>query len=510
MFFIPACFVLLALVILLYFITIPKRYRNSPPIIGRFIPFIGVAKQFGTEPITLLEESKKKYGDVFTLNVAGKCFTFFTDKELFNIFFNPAKANACKVGKNNNNSDKAVSFDHAVIEFTSRVFGIEEEDFFKQHIKMVNLMRSRLSPSTTLPGYTKEIASNLMNVFEKTEKDTHIKGSVWKENGCEDLFQNIIETLFWSTVKSLYEKEAFLSNDKDSCQAFQTLDKNFEIRASGIVPEFLLKSFCEAKNFLISMIKQSAKRLDNDNNNGTNNNVEFSDKDRIFTVIREALMDEVSVNSTLGFCLSVLWASQANSLPSTLWTICYVISNKDIYEKLQKEIDQVFSEQINDPRELTYEKLNLFPYLTACVYEGVRIIPPGMMIRKIMHPIKLPNYDYVIPKGHNICLSPYVTHRDERWFKDATKFMPERWIEGNENFVSDKSIHFISWGKSVHICPGKDFSVCEMVIFLALFFHKFRNIRLNDETPFPEPNTQRLIGTPHPKTRVSISYEKQM
>ena len=358
----------LVLFTIIYIRSIPKKPYKSPPMVGRFMwPLLGVAKRFGTEPVSLLHECKDKFGSVFTLNVAGKSFTFLTDADLFQYFFNPAKANSCRVKKSkateSEASKLAISFDHAVLEFISRVFSIPVPDFMSQHITMVNTMRAKLSPNTTLPFYTKEIASNLMDVFEKTEKDKHIRGYTWDAKGTDDLFKGIVETLFWSTVKSLYEKDAFISDDFDACKCFQTLDEQFEIRASGYVPESLMSSFKAAKNTLLNMITRVSNKMDL--------NVPEHEK-RMFQSLSDALRDSVEDQTTiLHFGLAMLWASQANSLPSSLWTICYVISDPEIYSKLQKEVDDVFTNHIQNPRDLTFEKLNLFPYVKACIYEGM-------------------------------------------------------------------------------------------------------------------------------------------
>ena len=363
--------VIIVLITILYIKLIPKKPAKSPPMEGRFLwPFMGVGKRFGTEPVKLLNECKKKYGDVFTLHVAGKCFTFLTDAELFQYFFNPAKGNSIRVKNKKPSGEEhklAISFDHAVLEFISRVFGIPVNDFMSQHITMVNTMRAKLSPSTTLPFYTKEIASNLMDVFEKTtENNTNVMGYVWDPKGTDDLFKAITETLFWSTVKSLYDKKAFISNEQDACKSFQTIDSQFEIRASGYVPESWMKTFKGSKDFLLKMISSLSTNMDD---------TTPDNEKRMFQLLREALKDVVEDQSTIDhFGLAMLWASQANSLPSSLWTICYVCKEPAIYEKLQKEVDEVFANHLENPRDLTFEKLNLFPYVKACIYEGKNMI----------------------------------------------------------------------------------------------------------------------------------------
>lgn len=47
------------------------RRDDEPPLINGWIPFIGKALQFGKDAHKFLEEYKRKYGDVFTVHIAG-------------------------------------------------------------------------------------------------------------------------------------------------------------------------------------------------------------------------------------------------------------------------------------------------------------------------------------------------------------------------------------------------------------------------------------------------------
>lgn len=73
-----------------------------------------------------------------------------------------------------------------------------------------------------------------------------------------------------------------------------------------------------------------------------------------------------------------------------------------------------------------------------------------MLIRKVMQPIKIPNYDYIIPEGHNLCISPFIAHFDEKYYHEPQKFNPERWLQSGEDSLNDRSKQFIAWGRGPH------------------------------------------------------------
>jgi len=67
-----------------------------------------------------------------------------------------------------------------------------------------------------------------------------------------------------------------------------------------------------------------------------------------------------------------------------------------------------------------------------------------------MHPIKLPNQDYIIPEGHNLCISPFITHLDDTYYDEPNKYKPERWLKSGEDSLTERSKEFIAWGRGPH------------------------------------------------------------
>jgi hypothetical protein len=60
-----------------------KRGRNSPPLIGAWLPYIGCGAQYNNKGPAFLLECQKNYGDVFTLYMGGMDFTFVLDDNTF-------------------------------------------------------------------------------------------------------------------------------------------------------------------------------------------------------------------------------------------------------------------------------------------------------------------------------------------------------------------------------------------------------------------------------------------
>lgn len=55
------------------------RRDDEPPLIKGWIPFVGKALEFGRDAHAFLQEQKKRFGDVFTVHIAGTRVKYCTE-----------------------------------------------------------------------------------------------------------------------------------------------------------------------------------------------------------------------------------------------------------------------------------------------------------------------------------------------------------------------------------------------------------------------------------------------
>jgi 24-hydroxycholesterol 7alpha-hydroxylase len=313
----------------------------------------------------------------------------------------------------------------------------------------------------------------------------------WGNQGKCDLFSKIVETLFWSSTRALFGEKLFAP--KDSYQSFRDLDSNFEMAASGVVPEFMLGNFAKSKSFLLSLLL-----------GGKYNEKNPTNMVSIFDRVTQALLartEESDPKNHHNWGLALLWASQANSLPSTFWTILYILNDKDIERRVREEVDAV--SKVYDLDKSLEQNLEQFPYIRQCVIESIRIQSPGMIVRKVVRPMRLKsNKNVIIPAGHTLVISPYAVHRDPKNYSEPNQFIPQRW-EGQKK---ENNSLYVPFGKGPHECPGRAFSMSEMILFLGLFFKRYPTLKLSDDFVWPTPDMRRLIGIAHPLNDVTLYY----
>ena len=75
---------------------------------------------------------------------------------------------------------------------------------------------------------------------------------------------------------------------------------------------------------------------------------------------------------------------------------------------------------------------------------------------------------YTIEAGAGIVISPYVCHRNPRFFADPERFLPERFEESRPEFA------YVPFGGGARRCIGDAFARMEGVLALATLARSFR------------------------------------
>ena len=84
-----------------------------------------------------------------------------------------------------------------------------------------------------------------------------------------------------------------------------------------------------------------------------------------------------------------------------------------------------------------------------------------------------------------VLISPWVLHRDPRYFDEPDTFRPERWM-GNLAHQLPR-FAYMPFGGGPRICIGQRFAIMEAVLALATMAQRFTGKWQSDHTitPFP-------------------------
>ncbi|MFA6236977.1 MAG: cytochrome P450 [Bacteriovorax sp.] len=161
--------------------------------------------------------------------------------------------------------------------------------------------------------------------------------------------------------------------------------------------------------------------------------------------------------------LSFLMAGHETTALTMSWLFYLLAQNPDVQEKIAIECKQ------NDFKFDNSLSLTQYPYLAAVINETMRLYPSGWILaRTAVEDATVGGF--LVKKGRSIAVSPLVTHRDPRWWKNPEEFIPERFLEGHALFHQAPKNAFIPFSIGKRNCIGARFALLEIALFTINFF----------------------------------------
>jgi len=151
---------------------------------------------------------------------------------------------------------------------------------------------------------------------------------------------------------------------------------------------------------------------------------------------------------------------------STAGFITYLVSkHPDIERRMVSEIDSA----LNGTRP-TFEDLPKLKYTNMIVREALRLYPSAWTIsRQALEDDRIGPYD--IRKGSTIMLSPYVMHRNPKYWNNPEAFIPERFTP--EEIERRPKHSYVPFGGGPRGCIGDHFALTELTLLTAMIYQRF-------------------------------------
>ena len=128
-------------------------------------------------------------------------------------------------------------------------------------------------------------------------------------------------------------------------------------------------------------------------------------------------------------------------------------------------------DRVLDGRVPTFADLPPLSYAERVIKECLRLYPPAWgLARTVIKEFDVAGYR--IPPGANVVMSPWIMHRDPRFYEDPERFNPERWF--SEATQRLPRFAYFPFGGGARLCIGASFAMMEAVLLLAAIAQKFR------------------------------------
>ena len=146
----------------------------------------------------------------------------------------------------------------------------------------------------------------------------------------------------------------------------------------------------------------------------------------------------------------------------------HLLSDRRKELTLKKEL-QYFSEKMDGL--MNYQDLQMLPYLTAVISEGLRISSSVSGRLPRVNPSAAMEFNScTIPAGAAVSMSIRDVHFDETIFPDASQFNPERWL-GDEKRALEK--YLIPFSKGPRSCVGMNLALAELYLVIGNLFQRY-------------------------------------
>jgi cytochrome P450 len=156
----------------------------------------------------------------------------------------------------------------------------------------------------------------------------------------------------------------------------------------------------------------------------------------------------------------------AVTVSGLLWTFYLLAQHPEAEARLHAELDSVLAGRLP-----CVEDLPRLEYTRRLIAEAMRLYPPAWTIgRRVAQ-------DYAIdgvrlPAGSLVLVSPYVMHRDRRYFAEPLRFDPERWTP--QASASRPRFSYFPFSAGPRSCLGEHLAWMTMQLVVAAIAQQWR------------------------------------
>jgi cytochrome P450 len=316
----------------------------------------------------------------------------------------------------------------------------------------------------------------------------------WREGQIVDVGDEMTQLTLAIVTKSLFGDEA----DEETAELAQALVMQYFQQITRPLPRlmsalplpsnFRTKATIRRLDAIIYRMINERRRLGTDRGDLLSMLIAATDEEDPGTG-----MTDKQVRDELVTLLMAGHETMSSALP---WTWYLLSQNPEVEARMHAEIDQALNGRL--PTADDYPQLK---YVEMVFNESMRLYPPTWAIaREAVKDYQLDRY--TVPARSLVCTSPYIMHRDPRYYPDPLKFDPERWTP--EAKALRPKFTFFPFGAGSRQCIGEGFAWMEAVLLITTIAQKWQLQLAPGET---------VVARPSPGLRVKklrmVAHDRQ-
>ncbi len=418
------------------------RGLDEPPVVRGWLPWLGCALPYGRDAPAFLRRCQQRYGDAFTLYLMGRRMTFLLDPRDYPLVFKQGDA---------------LSFTPIAQEISTRAFdyknvyasGLPEHAFRESYVR-------HLRPGVMGPlaeQTQRELVRQLTTEFEALEQGD----DGWRE---ADLLELVGRTVFIAGVIAMFGRGPV---DRALYDSFMGFDGQFAKLVAGVPPR-LLGTAARDREALVDALLPP-----------------WSETSAFIEERRELMAQYVDEREAARVRLSMLWASQANTIPAAFWALALLLEDDNAMATVRTEIDGAVQRGDDGQPSLPSTSRAGLRYLDSAVLESLRLCSGGISIRSVQKSLCLEltsGQRCALRPGDNLAVFPFLSHRDPEIFEEPLEYRFDRFHSERGAKQFDKGgqrlgFALMPFGGGESMCPGRFLAQSEMKNLIAILLSDY-------------------------------------
>lgn len=477
----------------LYFSGLLRQRRpQEPPLDKGSIPWLGHAMTFRKNMLEFLKHMQSKHGDVFTVQLGGRYFTFVMDP----LSFGPI----LKDGQ------RKLDFVEYAKGLVLKVFGYQP---IEGDHRMIHSASTKHLMGHGLEDLNKAMLDSLSLVMLGPEGRSP-DASRWHEDG---LFHFCYGVMFKAGYLSLFGHTRDKRQDLLQAEEIFVKFRRFDLLFPRFVYSLLGPREWREVGRLQQLFHELLSVKHNPEKDGMSNWIGHMLQYLSEQGVAPAMQDK--------FNFMMLWASQGNTGPASFWALIYLLKHPEAMRAVKEEATRVLGEARLEAKQsftIQLSALQHIPVLDSVMEETLRLGAAPTLYRLVQKDILLKmasRQECLLRQGDIVCLFPYLSvHMDPDIHPEPTTFKYDRFLNPNGSrkvdfYKAGQKIHHYTmpWGSGVSICPGRFFALSEMKLFVLLMVQYFDLELVDPNTPVPPIDPRRWgFGIMQPTHDVRIRY----
>ncbi|MGH9143604.1 MAG: cytochrome P450 [Vicinamibacterales bacterium] len=177
--------------------------------------------------------------------------------------------------------------------------------------------------------------------------------------------------------------------------------------------------------------------------------------------------------------MTIFLAGHETTANALTWTWYLLSGAPEVEAKLHDEVSRVLQGRLPGVADLAS-----LPYVERVVTESMRLYPPAWIIgRRAIDEYRLGAF--VVPPRSILVMSPYIMHRDSRFYTEAGRFDPDRWTP--EFRAALPRFAYFPFGGGPRQCIGESFAWMELILLVATISQQCRLRLVPGHPVVPQP-----------------------